>query len=85
MKKLPKELEVPFLELVAVKGDAKQSRADYLKWLRYYLDYCAKYGHPPRERDSLALFLQKAPSMYNTACTFARITSRSFDLMMPAL
>ncbi len=32
---------------------------DYLKWLRYYLDFCAKYRHPPRDPESLQPFLQK--------------------------
>ena len=26
---------------------------------RYYLDFCAKYDHPPRDRDSLGPFLNK--------------------------
>jgi len=34
-------------------------RLDYLKWLRFYLDFCLKYRHAPRDRDSLAPFLQK--------------------------
>lgn len=34
-------------------------RGDYLKWLRYYLDFCEKYRHPPRDHDSLQPFLQK--------------------------
>ena len=32
---------------------------DYLKWLRYYLDFCMKYRHQPPEEESLALFLEK--------------------------
>jgi hypothetical protein len=23
-------------------------RPDYHKWTRFYLDFCRKYGHPPR-------------------------------------
>ena len=34
-------------------------RADYLKWLRFYLDFCANYRHSPRDRDSLAPFQRK--------------------------
>jgi len=37
-------------------------RQNYLKWLRYYLDFCEKYDHPPRERDALMPFLQKLAS-----------------------
>jgi len=32
---------------------------DYLKWLRFYLDFCLKYRHAPRDPDSLPPFLQK--------------------------
>lgn len=31
----------------------------YLKWLRYYLDYCAKYNLPDTSSKSLSQFLQK--------------------------
>jgi len=34
-------------------------RGDYLKWLRFYLDFCTKYRHPPRDEESQAPFLQK--------------------------
>jgi hypothetical protein len=33
--------------------------ADFRKWVRFYLDFCEKYGHPPRSSDSLAPFLAK--------------------------
>lgn len=36
------------------------------KWLRYYLDFCAKFQHPPRDPDSLPLFMQKLSSKYQT-------------------
>jgi len=31
----------------------------YIKWLRYYLDYCAKYHHEKSGRESLSLFIRK--------------------------
>ena len=34
-------------------------RPDYHKWTRFYLDFCHKYGHPPRSRTSLAPFLSE--------------------------
>lgn len=36
------------------------------KWLRYYLDFCAKYQHPPRDSDSLQLFMQKLSAKNQT-------------------
>ncbi len=31
----------------------------YCKWLRFYLDFCSKYAHPPLERESVRGFLRK--------------------------
>lgn len=31
-------------------------------WLRFYLDFCAKYRYPPRDPDSVGPFLQKLSS-----------------------
>jgi len=37
-------------------------KADYRKWLRYYLDFCHKYGHAYAASDSLPPFLEKLAS-----------------------
>jgi hypothetical protein len=34
-------------------------RPDYHKWTRFYLDFCRKYGHPPRAPTSLGPFLNE--------------------------
>ena len=34
-------------------------RPYYKKWLRYYLDFCHKYHHPPAAKKSLSGFIQK--------------------------
>lgn len=33
--------------------------SEYLRWVRFYLDFCQKYAHPPREEKSIPLFLAK--------------------------
>ena len=38
----------------------------YVKWLRYYLDFCDKYHFPPEQRESLAHFLQKLQQKQQT-------------------
>ncbi|SRR6266478_7371205 len=38
---------------------AARQRSAYLRWVRFYLDFCQKYGHPPREEASMAPFLEK--------------------------
>jgi hypothetical protein len=59
MKRVPPTLAkayVPALRRTRVPfADAQE----YLKWLRFYLDFCAKYEFPPRDGDSLEPFLQK--------------------------
>ena len=37
-------------------------RPEYLRWVRFYLDFCQKYGHPPREETSIPRFLEKLAS-----------------------
>jgi len=40
-------------------GKPAPQRPDYQKWVRFYLDFCRKYGHPPRSPTSLGPFLGK--------------------------
>jgi hypothetical protein len=47
------------LERAAV---AESERGAFRKWVRFYLDFCGKYGHPPRERSSIPAFLAKLAS-----------------------
>lgn len=59
MKPLAQVLKTAFsrrLRELAIPGERWP---DYLKWLHFYLDFCLKYRHPPRDPDSLAPFLQK--------------------------
>ena len=41
---------------------AQGVRRDYLKWLQIFIEFCAKYRHPFRDRESLQPFLQKLAS-----------------------
>ena len=34
-------------------------RPDYHRWMRFYLDFCRKYEHPPRAPTSVGPFLSK--------------------------
>jgi len=59
MEKIPEPLDRAFRKrMVEAKLDP-QARRRWLKWLRFYIDFCLKYGFAPRERSSLASFLQK--------------------------
>ncbi|MBN2542208.1 hypothetical protein JXI42_05030, partial [bacterium] len=41
------------------KNVPEQEYNNYLKWLRYYIDFCKKYRHTSASRDSLPLFIKK--------------------------
>jgi integron integrase len=59
MKNIPVALQDEFrLEMGRLRVPEGEW-AERLKWLRFYLDFCLKYRHPPRDGDSLQPFLQK--------------------------
>ncbi len=55
---IPPALQTLFLESVGqvVPGNLKRA---YLKWLRYYWDFCHTYHFPHEHRESLPHFLKK--------------------------
>lgn len=62
MKPFPRALLPVYLTALR-KDSVPQARfGEHLKWTRYYLDFCNKYQHPPRDPDSLEPFLQKLAS-----------------------
>ena len=68
MRKIPDKLSTWYNRRALERAGLSQAdRSLWQKWLRYYLDFCAKYQHPPRDPDSLPLFLQKLSSKNQTA------------------
>jgi len=43
--------------LLDSKNIVGEKRGDYLKWVRFYLHFCSKYGHVASEARSLPPFL----------------------------
>lgn len=62
MKSLSQRLLVAYNDTLKSAGVPERFYGVYRKWLRFYLDFCARYNHPPRDQDSLAPFLQKLAS-----------------------
>lgn len=58
MKPIPHELRSDYDSLLK-KGVHAQEHAYYRKWLRYYLDYCQKYGLDESDKGSLPPFIKK--------------------------
>ncbi len=62
MKPIPAVLLPAFNVRLRQSSISRNLIGNYHKWLRYYLDFCFKYRHPPRDADSLQPFLQKLAS-----------------------
>jgi len=56
---LPIELSRQFEALLKQLEISDQYRPHYAKWLRYYWDFCHKYGYEPRNRESFPPFDEK--------------------------
>jgi len=59
MLELPAQLKIDYARLVKQRNIPQHSHNAYLKWLRFYLDFCNKYHHDPALRSSLPLFIRK--------------------------
>jgi hypothetical protein len=53
MKEIPSVILKGYSELLEKRSVPTNARAYYLKWLRYYLDYCAKYNLSAKSSKSL--------------------------------
>jgi integron integrase len=58
MEKIPLEIEKQFRILLNKKMPQKL-HSDYLKWLKFYLDFCSKYNFKKDNHESLQRFLNK--------------------------
>ena len=66
MKKLPAVLMRAMQDTYAAARVPPDEINDYAKWLRHYLEFCAVFRHPPRDRDSLMPFLQKLAATHRS-------------------
>ena len=59
MKDIPSDILKQFSDMLKKRSVPATAHSYYLKWLRYYLDYCAKYSLPDTSSKYLSQFLQK--------------------------
>jgi hypothetical protein len=59
MVEIPRELKVQFEAFLAQEKIPKRFYSEYLKWLRYYLDFCHKYGFEKSKKGKPSSFYQK--------------------------
>ncbi len=57
MFKLPETTQKQYLNFLHKQNVSKTYINFYLKWLRYYLDFCQKYKHDALNNQSLGAFL----------------------------
>ncbi|MDI1232517.1 MAG: hypothetical protein PSU93_15400 [Methylobacter sp.] len=62
MLPVPASLSQAFESQLAQRNIPDQQRSDFHKWLRFYLDFCAKYVLDPKLTASFAGFDQKLQS-----------------------
>ena len=66
MLALPIDLSHRYETLLQEQGIASQHRPHYVKWLRYYWDFCHKYALEPGDRKSLPAFDEKLRAVKTT-------------------
>jgi integron integrase len=59
MIEIPPESKIQFQRVLAKKEIPKRFHGECLKWLRYYLDFCHKYGFEDSKKESLPDFIKK--------------------------
>jgi hypothetical protein len=59
---VPKDLQTQYEKALDSASISREVRLHFRKWLRFYLDFCSKYGHSPRWKSSVPLFMAKLAS-----------------------
>ena len=59
MIKIPQQIIQQFDTLLDKEKISFDKQNYYRKWLRYYLDFCYKYNHDPKQTESLPEFINK--------------------------
>jgi len=59
MIQIPPQLLHSYIDFISRNGIQSREQQYYVKWLRYYLDFCHKYNSRQDDGKSLSTFLQK--------------------------
>src|SRR4051794_3063470 len=62
MEQVPREMSEEFERRLEEARIPAPERPEYRRWLRFYIDFCCKYGHQPASASSLGPFLMKLAS-----------------------
>jgi len=67
MLRAPEEIARCFGAAMTAAEVDRRDRGHYVKWLRFFLDFCAKYRCPPEQKGSLGPFIEKLASKNQSA------------------
>jgi integron integrase len=59
MEPIPAKIKFSYDAALVKNGIPAKAHPFYLKWLKFYLDFCFKYHHEKSNRESLSLFINK--------------------------
>ena len=59
LKRIPKDTFNNYIEILKRNSIPFDHHSQYIKWLRFYLDFCEKYHFSENDSDSLPHFIQK--------------------------
>ena len=59
MDQIPTKIQNLYVDFLKKNELSSDEILSYLKWLRYYLDFCTKYNHPKSAPESLNIFITK--------------------------
>jgi len=62
MLPIPDDILTPFNDLMEARSVPRSLRADYRKWLMYYLDFRVKYSPPDSRSEQVRLYIEKLRS-----------------------
>ena len=66
MKQIPQPTKVRYGAMLAQYQISKKIHPHYMKWLRYYLDFCQKYHFEKNDKKSLPHFIDKLKAKNQT-------------------
>ncbi|RNC67437.1 MAG: integron integrase [Desulfuromonadales bacterium] len=59
MRIIPKDVLAKYESVLVKRAVPSDQRSQYIKWLRYYLDFCSKYSPPDSRSERVRLFIAK--------------------------
>jgi hypothetical protein len=77
MLTLPAELTRLYETLLRQQGITRQHPPHYTKWLRYYWDFCHKYGFEPNDRQSFRRSTRSCEPRISLTSNVSRRSTRS--------